>query len=78
MSEPTTQLWLVRHGETEWSRARRHTSYTDVPLTENGVATAEALRPRLSDEPFDHVLTSPMQRARRTAAASAEPVGAGQ
>lgn len=67
MSEPVTQLWLVRHGETEWSRARRHTSYTDVPLTENGVATAEQLRPRLAGESFDHVLTSPMQRARRTA-----------
>ncbi|HEU4512303.1 MAG TPA: histidine phosphatase family protein [Nocardioidaceae bacterium] len=67
MSEPSTEVWLVRHGETEWSRDRRHTSFTDLPLTENGIATAEQLGPRLAGEPFEVVLTSPMQRARRTA-----------
>lgn len=67
MNEPTGEVWLVRHGETEWSRARRHTSVTDVRLTDDGIATARALRARLSGEAFDRVLASPMQRARHTA-----------
>ena len=61
------EIWLVRHGETEWSRNHRHTSYTDLPLTENGVRAAEQLRPRLAGERFDLVLTSPRRRASRTA-----------
>ncbi|MGH3365578.1 MAG: histidine phosphatase family protein [Nocardioidaceae bacterium] len=62
------ELWLVRHGETEWSRDGRHTSRTDVPLTDRGEATASTLAPRLSGVLFDLVLTSPRLRARRTAA----------
>jgi broad specificity phosphatase PhoE len=62
-----SEVWLVRHGETEWSRDHRHTSRTDLPLTENGVATAEALRARLAGESFAEVLSSPRERARRTA-----------
>lgn len=61
------EVWLVRHGETEWSRDHRHTSTTDLPLTPVGEEAAAALRPRLSDERFDLVLTSPRGRARRTA-----------
>ena len=61
------EVWLVRHGETEWSRDHKHTSHTDLPLTENGVATAGELRDRLVGEEFSLVLTSPRQRARRTA-----------
>lgn len=61
------ELWLVRHGETEWSRDHRHTSHTDLPLTENGVEVAGKLRQRLSSSDFDRVLTSPRLRARRTA-----------
>lgn len=72
------ELWVVRHGETEWSRDRKHTSFTDVPLTDNGVAAAKELRERLAGERFDRVLTSPMARARLTAALAgfdgAEPV----
>ncbi|UFN44132.1 histidine phosphatase family protein [Nocardioides okcheonensis] len=61
------ELWVVRHGETEWSRDGRHTSVTDLPLTEKGEAAARELAPRLADVAFDLVLTSPRQRARRTA-----------
>lgn len=61
------ELWIVRHGETEWSRDGRHTSTTDLPLTEAGEAGATSLAPRLAEVDFDLVLTSPRQRARRTA-----------
>ncbi len=70
-----TRLWLVRHGETEWSRDGRHTSTTDLPLTEDGEETARSLAPRLGAASFALVLSSPRQRARRTAALAgfAEP-----
>ena len=61
------RVWVVRHGETEWSRAHRHTSVTDLPLTEVGEQAAVALRERLVGRPFARVLTSPRLRARRTA-----------
>ncbi len=61
------ELWVVRHGETEWSRDGRHTSTTDLPLTDLGEQAATSLAPRLADVEFDLVLTSPRQRARRTA-----------
>jgi broad specificity phosphatase PhoE len=61
------QLWLVRHGETEWSRDHRHTSVTDVPLTEAGVEVARGLADRLRGRDFTLVLTSPRSRARTTA-----------
>lgn len=63
-----SDLFLVRHGETEWSRDGRHTSTTDLPLTARGEATAAALAPTLAQHDFALVLTSPRLRARRTAA----------
>ncbi len=63
----STELWIVRHGETEWSRSGRHTSTTDVPLTPVGEQAALGLGPRLAEVTFDRVLTSPRSRARRTA-----------
>jgi broad specificity phosphatase PhoE len=62
-----TALWLIRHGETEWSRSGRHTSHTDVPLTRHGEAQALALGEVLRDVRPVHVLSSPRQRARHTA-----------
>ncbi|GAA1972640.1 acid phosphatase [Nocardioides panacihumi] len=62
-----TDLYLVRHGATEWSIAGRHTGTTDLPLLPEGEDTARALTERLRDADFGLVLTSPRQRARRTA-----------
>jgi len=61
------ELWLVRHGETEWSRDGLHTSVTEMPLTEQGIEIAGLLAERLHGNEFDLVLTSPRGRARRTA-----------
>ncbi|MCW2758505.1 MAG: Phosphoglycerate mutase [Nocardioidaceae bacterium] len=61
------ELWLVRHGETEWSRDGRHTSTTELALTDEGERVAATLRERLAGVEFDLVLTSPRARARRTA-----------
>ena len=62
-----SELVLVRHGETEWSRAMRHTGDTDLPLTEEGEVQARSVAPRLAGREFALVLASPLQRARRTA-----------
>ena len=67
MSEAEDQLWLVRHGETEWSRSGQHTSTTDLPLTDKGEAAARTLVGPLSGIEFVHVLTSPRRRAVHTA-----------
>src|SRR5215468_8810994 len=59
-------IYLARHGETAWSRNGRHTGRTDLPLTERGERNAGRLRERLAGLAFAKVLTSPLQRARRT------------
>ena len=67
MTPMDNEVWLVRHGETEWSRDGRHTSTTDLPLTPEGERVAAGIRDRLDDDHFSLVLTSPRQRARETA-----------
>src|ERR1700690_4549671 len=59
-------LYLVRHGETEWSASGRHTGRTDIPLTRLGEEHAAWLAGRLGSVRFTHVFTSPRLRARRT------------
>jgi broad specificity phosphatase PhoE len=61
------ELYLVRHGETEWSRARRHTGRTDLPLSTAGEAEAAALGRHLRGLEVDRVLSSPLTRAVVTA-----------
>jgi broad specificity phosphatase PhoE len=59
-------VFAMRHGETAWSASGRHTSTTDLPLTENGRRLAERLRPVLASETLPRVFVSPMRRARET------------
>jgi probable phosphoglycerate mutase len=61
------ELILLRHGETEWSRAHRHTGRTDIPLTPAGEAAAAALTAVLAARPVVAAFTSPARRAVRTA-----------
>jgi probable phosphoglycerate mutase len=68
MARTGPSVVLIRHGETAWSRSGKHTSTTDVPLTEEGRGRAAALVRRLAGRRFTLVLTSPMIRARETAA----------
>jgi probable phosphoglycerate mutase len=63
----TTAIWLVRHGETEWSRSGQHTGRTDIPLTEDGVEQARALAPAFAALHPALVLCSPRLRAAHTA-----------
>jgi broad specificity phosphatase PhoE len=61
-----SEIWLVRHGETEWSRSGQHTSRTDLPLTSEGERQAESLKRMLTGRSFALVLSSPMKRAVET------------
>ena len=61
-----SEIWLVRHGETEWSRSGQHTSRTDLPLTPAGERQAENLKRMLAGHSFALVLSSPMKRAIET------------
>lgn len=80
MSTSLPQIYLARHGETAWSLSGQHTGRTDIPLTERGEANAVRLGERLRGLELGPIMTSPLQRARRTcelagfaAAATVEP-----
>lgn len=64
---PGGKLVLLRHGETEWSKAGKHTGLTDIPLTARGEELARAAGVLVRDYDFSLILSSPLQRARRTA-----------
>ena len=66
MANEAQKIYLIRHGETEWSRGGKHTGVTDVPLTEQGRKIARLLQPVLAQENFVVVMSSPLQRARDT------------
>ncbi|WP_213877092.1 histidine phosphatase family protein [Pseudomonas sp. dw_358] len=63
---PPVRLYLVRHGQTEWSLTGQHTGRTDIPLTTQGEDEARTLVPLLRNVEFSHVFSSPLQRARQT------------
>ena len=67
MSEALPVVYLARHGETAWSLSGQHTGRTDLPLTERGERQARIVGERLRGLAFAKVLTSPSQRAVRTA-----------
>jgi broad specificity phosphatase PhoE len=67
MDDVRPRAWLIRHGETEWSKSGKHTGRTDVPLTELGREQARGIRERLEGLDFSLVLSSPMSRALDTA-----------
>lgn len=67
MSDERTELWIVRHGATEWSESGQHTSVTDLGLLEKGQANAKRVGKALADVDFGMVLSSPRRRARETA-----------
>jgi probable phosphoglycerate mutase len=60
------EIWLIRHGETEWSKSGAHTGRTDLPLTTEGQQRAAAIGRYLAGREFELVLTSPLERARET------------
>jgi probable phosphoglycerate mutase len=66
MSQPPPAVYLARHGETAWTVSGQHTGLTDIPLTERGERNARRLGERLKGLTLAKVLTSPLQRARRT------------
>src|SRR6516162_4794307 len=66
MTQKLSKAYLVRHGETAWSLSGQHTGRTDIRLTERGERDGGRLGERLKDSTFALVLTSPLQRARRT------------
>lgn len=66
MQFPQKKIYLIRHGETEWTLSGQHTGSTDIPLTKNGEKQAKLLGEKLRGHSFQSILTSPLQRAQRT------------
>ncbi|TYP77534.1 putative phosphoglycerate mutase/uncharacterized phosphatase [Paenibacillus methanolicus] len=61
------ELYVVRHGQTEWNAQNRVCGRTDIPLTAKGEEQARAIAASLADRHFDAIIASPLARARRTA-----------
>ncbi|WP_203718175.1 histidine phosphatase family protein [Asanoa siamensis] len=68
------EIVLVRHGQTQWSLTGKHTSYSDIELTDDGQRQARELGARLEDRAFAAVISSPRQRAVRTAELAGLPI----
>ncbi len=61
-----SKIYLIRHGETEWSKNGNHTGLTDIPLTADGIKQAELVTQKVQGIQFDEVYTSPLARAHAT------------
>ncbi len=70
-----TELWLVRHGQTDWNREGRFQGSVDIALNENGLGQAREIAERLKEVKFQAIYSSPLQRARQTAQMIAEKNG---
>lgn len=66
-TEETMEIYLIRHGETEWNRLGRLQGHSDIPLNDAGLAQARKAARYLKDTPFDEMLASPLARAKKTA-----------
>ena len=66
MASTRAQIWLARHGQTEWSRDGRHTGRTDIELTDEGRRQATGLRRAFEGQDFERVISSPLSRALET------------
>lgn len=66
MEFPHKKIYIVRHGETEWSQCGKHTGITDIPMTKNGEVQSECIGKRLKGHSFQEVFSSPLQRASKT------------
>ena len=75
MTQQTTQVILIRHGQTEWNKQRRMQGHSDSPLTEKGVLQAQMLGKRLATMSFDALYSSDSGRAHHTARCVAEATG---
>jgi len=76
MVRQSRKIWLIRHGETEWTKSGQHTGRTEIPLTEHGRQRAQAVGRMLRDQSFSLVLISPRQRAQDTARLAGLDAGA--
>ncbi len=66
MNHPKRKIFLIRHGETEWTLTGQHTGKTDIPLTEQGKEQAQLLAARIKGHAFERIFTSPLKRAQET------------
>ena len=72
------QIYLIRHGETDWNKANRIQGQVDIPLNDYGIRLAEETAEALKDVPFEAIFCSPYDRARKTADIITEAVRKGE
>ena len=61
------KIYLMRHGETKWNKRSKLQGQVDIPLAPKGIEQAEMTSEGMKDIPFDHIFSSPLKRAYKTA-----------